>query len=86
MKIWEAAAASAAATPFFKPFTHELTQVTYLDGAFHNNNPAKVGQTERRLIWKDVQDKPPDLLLSIGTSQHQEQVTRELQEQARSKR
>lgn len=74
MRIWHAAAATAAATPFFKPFVHPVTEETYLDGAFHNNNPAKVGNRERQLLWPDVQDNHPDVLLSIGTSQNQQAV------------
>jgi hypothetical protein len=74
MRTWHAGAATAAATPFFKPFVHPFTRETYLDGAFYNNNPVKVGNRERRLIWPDVQDRHPDLLLSIGTLQHQQAV------------
>ncbi|KAJ4295420.1 hypothetical protein N0V90_007432 [Kalmusia sp. IMI 367209] len=84
MRIWEAAAATAAATPYFKPFVHDSTQATYLDGAFHNNNPVKVGHVERQMIWGDVQGKHPDLLLSIGTTQHREKVKQELQAQRRA--
>ncbi|OWY57034.1 zinc ion binding protein [Alternaria alternata] len=72
MRTWHAGAATAAATPFFKPFVHPFTGETYLDGAFYNNNPVKVGNRERQLLWPDVQDNHPDLLLSIGTSQHQQ--------------
>jgi len=79
MKLWEAAAATAAATPYFKPFAHQTTEAVYLDGAFQNNNPAKVGHIEGQLIWKDVHSKPPDLFLSVGTSQNLEKVARELQ-------
>ena len=74
MRIWHAGAATSAAAPFFKPFVHDVTKETYLDGAFHNNNPARVGNRERQLLWPDVQDNHPDLLLSIGTSQHQRLV------------
>ncbi|CAN9415920.1 unnamed protein product [Alternaria alternata] len=72
MRTWQAGAATAAAAPFFKPFVHPFTGETYLDGAFYNNNPVKVGNRERQLLWPDVQDNHPDLLLSIGTSQHQQ--------------
>ncbi|CAN9422509.1 unnamed protein product [Alternaria alternata] len=72
MRTWHAGAATAAATPFFKPFVHPFTGETYLDGAFYNNNPVKVGNRERQLLWPDVQDNHPDILLSIGTSQHQQ--------------
>ena len=78
MRMWEAAAATAAAAPYFKPFIHESTSAVYLDGAFHNNNPVKVGHIERQLLWPDVQKRPPDLFLSIGTSQNLREVQKEL--------
>jgi hypothetical protein len=78
MTIWHAGAATAAAPPFFKPFVHPITEETYFDGAFHNNNPAKVSNRERQLLWPDVQDNHPDVLLSIGTSQHQQAVAETL--------
>jgi patatin-like phospholipase/acyl hydrolase len=77
MRTWHAGAATASATPFFKPFVHPFTGETYLDGAFYNNNPVKVGNRERQLLWPDVQDNDPDLLLSIGTSQHQQAIVEE---------
>lgn len=39
-----------------------------MDGALYHNNPVRVANLERKLIWPDTQDFPPDLLLSIGTS------------------
>ncbi|KAF2735206.1 hypothetical protein EJ04DRAFT_576300 [Polyplosphaeria fusca] len=81
MRLWEAGAATAAAAPFFKPFVHPTTNETYLDGAFHNNNPAKVGNLERQLLWADVQDSHPDILLSIGTSQYRKEVEKKLREE-----
>ncbi|KAF2792920.1 FabD/lysophospholipase-like protein [Melanomma pulvis-pyrius CBS 109.77] len=78
MEMWEAGAATSAAAPYFKPYLHEKTNTAYLDGAFHNNNPVKVGHLERQLLWTDVQNKPPDLFLSIGTSQDRRQVVKEL--------
>ncbi|KAH8624551.1 hypothetical protein IG631_21290 [Alternaria alternata] len=77
MRAWQAGAATAAAVPFFKPFVHPSTGETYYDGAFYNNNPVKVGNRERQLLWPDVQDNHPDLLLSIGTSQHQQVMVEE---------
>jgi hypothetical protein len=74
METWEAGAATAAAAPYFKPFIHQKTNASYLDGAFYNNNPVKVGHLERQLLWTDVQNKPPDIFLSIGTSQDRKQV------------
>jgi hypothetical protein len=32
-----------------------------------SNNPARVADQERKLLWPDTSDQPPDMLLSIGT-------------------
>ncbi|MBE7181251.1 MAG: hypothetical protein INR71_08590 [Terriglobus roseus] len=50
--------------------THE----GYCDGALFYNNPAKVAHNESKLIWRDVEDCHPDILLSIGTG-HNGQAT-----------
>lgn len=39
-----------------------------MDGALFHNNPVRVADLERRLIWPDSKSSPPDILLSIGTS------------------
>jgi patatin-like phospholipase/acyl hydrolase len=70
LKIWEAAAATSAAPTFFKPFEHVSTRRTYLDGALYHNNPVLLVHRERKLLWPDVADREPDILLSIGTSQN----------------
>lgn len=79
LKCWEAAAATAAAPPYFKSFYHKPTRRSYLDGAFYNNNPSKVAQQERKLLWPDVADHHPDVFLSIGTSKYDKQLNREIQ-------
>ncbi|KAG7057284.1 patatin-like serine protein [Colletotrichum scovillei] len=66
-KVWEAARATSAAPPFFKPFTKEDTKTGYLDGALYHNCPVLVAHHERRTIWPDIADALPDVLLSIGT-------------------
>lgn len=66
LKIWEAARATAAAPPYFKPFQTETTDI-YTDGAIHHNCPATVADYERRLLWEEVSDWPLDLMLSLGT-------------------
>lgn len=43
---------------------------TYLDGALYHNNPVWVAHHERKLIWPDVCNSPPDILLSIGTGKN----------------
>jgi patatin-like phospholipase/acyl hydrolase len=67
LKLWEAAAASAAAPPYFPPFHDAKIDRDYLDGAFYNNNPARVAYREAQLLWHDVSRLPPDVLVSIGT-------------------
>ncbi|KAI1452785.1 hypothetical protein F4805DRAFT_462423 [Annulohypoxylon moriforme] len=69
-KIWEAARATSAAPPFFKAFQKYETRNTYLDGALYYNNPVWVAHHERKLIWPDVCNSPPDILLSIGTGKN----------------
>lgn len=61
------ARATSAAPGYFKPFIHEETGIGYLDGALYYNNPARVANMERKIIWPDTANNPPDILLSIGT-------------------
>lgn len=61
------ARATSAAPGYFKPFIHERTGIGYLDGALYYNNPVRIANTERKLIWPDTMNLPPDILLSIGT-------------------
>jgi hypothetical protein len=67
LKVWEAARATAAAPLYFKSFQHAVTVTAYIDGAVHYNCPAVVVDSERRLIWDDVSEMPPDIFLSVGT-------------------
>ncbi|PQE03570.1 patatin-like serine protein [Rutstroemia sp. NJR-2017a BVV2] len=67
MKLWEAARATSAAPPYFKTFIKNETKSGYLDGALYHNNPVFVAHHERKAIWHDVCQQPPDLFLSIGT-------------------
>ena len=80
LKYWEAAAATAAAPPYFKAFYHTETQRTYLDGAFYNNNPARVAQQERKILWPDIANQAPDIFLSIGTSQDARQLQKDIRD------
>ena len=61
------ARATSAAPSFFKSFRSEHNNRGYLDGALYHNNPVRVADVERRLIWPDTDNSPPDILLSIGT-------------------
>ena len=78
LTIYEAAAATSAATPFFKPFYHPQSWRHFWDGAFYNNNPAEVAHKEMALLWPDVTNRPPDIFLSIGTSQHKRNIDWEI--------
>ncbi|KAH7087111.1 hypothetical protein FB567DRAFT_526936 [Paraphoma chrysanthemicola] len=70
LAIWQAAAATSAAPTYFKPFVHDATKRTYLDGAIYHNNPVRLAHREKKLIWPDVANTHPDIFLSIGTGQH----------------
>lgn len=62
------ARATSAAPSYFKAFRSKRNSRGYLDGALYHNNPVRVADLERRLIWPDTEFSPPDILLSIGTS------------------
>ncbi|KAK1613532.1 hypothetical protein BDP81DRAFT_443725 [Colletotrichum phormii] len=66
-KVWEAARATSAAPPYFETFPRPETKDTYVDGALYHNCPVFVAHHERRMIWPDIADSVPDILLSIGT-------------------
>jgi patatin-like phospholipase/acyl hydrolase len=78
MRIWEAAAATSAAPSYFKPFYHEVTGRSYLDGALYNNNPVRVAHKEITILWPDVSSKAPDIFLSIGTGQNKNGIKNEM--------
>lgn len=62
------ARATSAAPWYFKPFTIERNDERgYVDGALYHNNPSRVADIERRLIWPASEVLQPDILLSIGT-------------------
>jgi hypothetical protein len=67
MALYISARATSAAPPYFKQFTNDRTHRSYLDGALYYNNPVRIASHERKLLWPDVADLPPDILLSIGT-------------------
>jgi hypothetical protein len=59
------ARATSAAPRYFKPFHHKATEAVFVDGATNYNNPVKIAETERRLLWPD--HPLPDIVLSLGT-------------------
>lgn len=67
LQTWEAAMATSAAPSYFKPFVSKEHRL-YLDGGLYYNNPVKVANSERRMLWPDVAHAPPDIIiLSVGT-------------------
>ncbi|UKZ82727.1 hypothetical protein TrVFT333_010523 [Trichoderma virens FT-333] len=81
LKIWEAARATSAAPPYFKPFTQQKTGRTYIDGAIHHHCPVFIADQERRLLWEDIKDLPPISLFPSAVvllnrkSLHQKYIT-----------
>jgi predicted acylesterase/phospholipase RssA/energy-coupling factor transporter ATP-binding protein EcfA2 len=67
LKTWEAARAASASPAIFKPFSHEPSGQTFQDGGIYYNNPVEIAMQEKRLIWPDVGEAVPDIILSIGT-------------------
>lgn len=61
------ARATSAAPTFFRPFTNSRTKEGFIDGAVFHNNPVRIANYESKLIWPDVEECHPDILLSIGT-------------------
>jgi hypothetical protein len=59
------ARATSAAPRYFKPFHHKATEAVFVDGAINYNNPVKIAEAERRLLWPD--HPLPDIVLSLGT-------------------
>ncbi|KAF2441827.1 hypothetical protein P171DRAFT_418623 [Karstenula rhodostoma CBS 690.94] len=64
------ARATSAAPTFFKPFRNPDTKEGYVDGAIFHNNPVRIANYESKLLWPDVEDRHPDILLSLGTAHH----------------
>ena len=40
----------------------------YTDGAIYHNNPIQIADKERKLIWPELENEPPDIIVSVGTS------------------
>jgi hypothetical protein len=67
LKVWEAARATSAAPTYFKALCHEPSKQTFWDGGVYNNNPINIADRERKLIWPDLAEQEPDVVVSIGT-------------------
>lgn len=61
------ARATSAAPTFFKPFVNSRTREGFIDGAVFHNNPVRIANYESKLIWPDMEESHPDILLSVGT-------------------
>ncbi|KAK6835070.1 hypothetical protein PG987_009764 [Apiospora arundinis] len=70
IKIWEAARATSATSPFFKPFRKEETGSEYGDGGYKHTCPVWVAHYEGRSIWADQSESAPDIMLSLGTGRN----------------
>lgn len=53
--------------PYFKTFVKQQTGRDYCDGGLYHNCPVNIASNERRLLWSDVRDKQPDIMISLGT-------------------
>ncbi|KAI0490453.1 hypothetical protein F4859DRAFT_500816 [Xylaria cf. heliscus] len=63
IRMWEAARATTAIAPLFSPFKKPETDREYTNGGMC---PILVAHYEAKSVWKDVTNRPPDLVLSIG--------------------
>ncbi|KAL7619934.1 hypothetical protein AAE478_010481 [Parahypoxylon ruwenzoriense] len=70
MRIWEAARATSATPPFFKPFLKPETNQEYSNSDLRYTCPAVIAHYETKSIWNDVANSPPDLMLSIGAGRN----------------
>ena len=52
----------------FKPLCHGPSKQVYTDGAIYHNNPIQIADKERKLIWPDLENEYPDLIISLGTT------------------
>ena len=54
----------------FKPLCRGSSKQVYTDGAIYHNNPIQIADKERKLIWPDLENDFPDLVVSVGTTYH----------------
>ena len=52
----------------FKPYCHAPSKQVYTDGAIYHNNPIQIADKERKLIWPELENESPDIVVSVGTS------------------
>jgi hypothetical protein len=61
---------------YFKPFHHQRSKQTYLDGALYYNNPIGIADSEWKLIWGTNVSSHPDMVISLGTGYDPQQRER----------
>ena len=52
----------------FKPYCHGPSKQVYTDGAIYHNNPITIADKEWKLIWPELENDSPDIVVSVGTS------------------
>lgn len=57
--------------------SHEPSKQVYADGGIYHNNPIMIADQEWKLLWPQLVDNHPDIVLSIGTSFNPDAKTRE---------
>ena len=77
MTLINSARATSAAPLYFRSFCPKKSGRGYVDGALYHNNPVRVANSERKLLWPDVDNLPPDILLSLGTGHNREALEKE---------
>ncbi|OTB02050.1 hypothetical protein M426DRAFT_322998 [Hypoxylon sp. CI-4A] len=70
MRTWEAARATTATPPFFKPFLKPEMNQEFANSDLRYSCPVAVAHYEAKSIWSDISGCPPDLLLSIGAGRN----------------
>jgi hypothetical protein len=69
------ARATSAAPTYYRPFSHEISELVLLDGGLYHNNPIKVADAESKAIWPESRHRHPDIILSIGTGFERSEMT-----------
>jgi hypothetical protein len=46
---------------------HESSKQAFWDGGVYNNNPTNIAEHERKLVWPDLAEQEPDVVVSIET-------------------
>jgi hypothetical protein len=60
------ARATVTVPTIFRDFSHSPSNHVYCGSNSEYINPVEVSDTERKLIWPDTEQYPPDIIISIG--------------------